>query len=95
MDVLLQECELFGDMNLDREHCFNVFINAKALDSAKLIDMSWQTIFKEFENLVKDGELLDLDITDMVCLLNKDNLDVTSEDIVIELIQVSMSCFHI
>ncbi|XP_059164327.1 kelch repeat and BTB domain-containing protein 12-like [Physella acuta] len=86
IDFLLEACELFQIKRLSKDSCIEINIEAKHLDSKKLLELSWDVLIKDFDYLRKTDDILYLDFEDMKRLVTSDDLEINSEDVVIDLI---------
>ncbi|CAL1542809.1 unnamed protein product [Lymnaea stagnalis] len=83
---LLEACELFQSKRLSKDSCVEIYIDAKLLSSKKLVELCWDVIIKEFDYLRKLEDLLFLDFEDMKRLVSSEDLSVSSEDIVLQIV---------
>ena len=86
LDALEQECGLFQERRLNKDNCVYIYNNAKALESKKLLGLSWEMICNEFDYLKKTDHLLYLATEDMQRLVGIDKLTVASEDQIVDVI---------
>lgn len=81
----LQEiCEDFLTVRLTPETCVSIFKLASGLGCESLAKQSWAYLLEFFESVLKNKEFMHLSADDLIAVINDDDLNTPSEEIVCE-----------
>lgn len=79
---LQQRCEDFLLSQISHENCIGIWKIAKAHACQKLSEKAWDTILENFQTVCTTEDFLRLDIDELVCILQDDNLKSPTEEFI-------------
>ncbi|XP_067096326.1 LOW QUALITY PROTEIN: kelch repeat and BTB domain-containing protein 12-like [Osmerus mordax] len=79
-------CQSHMEASMDPSNCVGLYHWARDLGASDLADSAWRYLCRNFSQVCEEEEVLDLDVQSLGALLGSDDLNVSQEERVLELV---------
>ncbi|XP_010874019.2 kelch repeat and BTB domain-containing protein 12 isoform X1 [Esox lucius] len=86
IDGAFRLCQSYMVESMDTSNCVGLYHWARNLGATDLADLALRYLCRHFTQVCQEEELLELDAQSLGCLLGSDDLNVTQEECVLELV---------
>ncbi|XP_054834794.1 kelch repeat and BTB domain-containing protein 12 [Eublepharis macularius] len=86
MDNVFNMCQKYMMDHMDASNCVGIYYFAKHIGAEELADQAKKYLYQHFSEVSLHEEILELEVQQLLCLIQSDDLNVSREDSILDLV---------